>query len=266
MCPIKGENMKVITIAVVNGRVVNEKELIASIADYDDFTAVAEQLRKGLKSRYFTSREHARIYKKISVETGFRRVRFDYKPYKDKISNLIAEGYTVKAILKKIGEEDEAFKNAVTAPGLTHFISVTFKDEKTRLRAIAQKSEDFLYAYRFEIKKMHFQGVSNKEILKHMKSQYEKDFAKVSERDLAAFIEANAVLDTDRKLSLYKKPSLYDPHFSEIMKLYASGMRVYDIWKTLKAKYPELAKLQAPSLYQFIANNALGKAKYMQKD
>lgn len=258
--------MKVITIAVVNGRVVNEKELIASIADYDDFTAVAEQLRKGLKSRYFTSREHARIYKKISVETGFRRVRFDYKPYKDKISNLIAEGYTVKAILKKIGEEDEAFKNAVTAPGLTHFISVTFKDEKTRLRAIAQKSEDFLYAYRFEIKKMHFQGVSNKEILKHMKSQYEKDFAKVSERDLAAFIEANAVLDTDRKLSLYKKPSLYDPHFSEIMKLYASGMRVYDIWKTLKAKYPELAKLQAPSLYQFIANNALGKAKYMQKD
>lgn len=258
--------MKVITIAVVNGRVVNEKELIASIADYDDFTAVAEQLRKGLKSRYFTSREHARIYKKISVETGFRRVRFDYKPYKDKISNLIAEGYTVKAILKKIGEEDEAFKNAVTAPGLTHFISVTFKDEKTRLRAIAQKSEDFLYAYRFEIKKMHFQGISNKEILKHMKSQYEKDFAKVSERDLAAFIEANAVLDTDRKLSLYKKPSLYDPHFSEIMKLYASGMRVYDIWKTLKAKYPELAKLQAPSLYQFIANNALGKAKYMQKD
>lgn len=258
--------MKVITIAVVNGRVVNEKELIASIADYDDFTAVAEQLRKGLKSRYFTSREHARIYKKISVETGFRRVRFDYKPYKDKISNLIAEGYTVKAILKKIGEEDEAFKNAVTAPGLTHFISVTFKDEKTRLRAIAKKSEDFLYAYRFEIKKMHFQGVSNKEILKHMKSQYEKDFAKVSERDLAAFIEANAVLDTDRKLSLYKKPSLYDPHFSEIMKLYASGMRVYDIWKTLKAKYPELAKLQAPSLYQFIANNALGKAKYMQKD
>ncbi len=258
--------MKVITIAVVNGRVVNEKELIASIADYDDFTAVAEQLRKGLKSRYFTSREHARIYKKISVETGFRRVRFDYKPYKDKISNLIAQGYTVKAILKKIGEEDEAFKNAVTAPGLTHFISVTFKDEKTRLRAIAKKSEDFLYAYRFEIKKMHFQGVSNKEILKHMKSQYEKDFAKVSERDLAAFIEANAVLDTDRKLSLYKKPSLYDPHFSEIMKLYASGMRVYDIWKTLKAKYPELAKLQAPSLYQFIANNALGKAKYMQKD
>ena len=258
--------MKVITIAVVNGRVVNEKELIASIADYDDFTAVAEQLRKGLKSRYFTSREHARIYKKISVETGFRRVRFDYKPYKDKISNLIAQGYTVKAILKKIGEEDEAFKNAVTAPGLTHFISVTFKDEKTRLRAIAQKSEDFLYAYRFEIKKMHFQGVSNKEILKHMKSQYEKDFAKVSERDLAAFIEENAVLDTDRKLSLYKKPSLYDPHFSEIMKLYASGMRVYDIWKTLKAKYPELAKLQAPSLYQFIANNALGKAKYMQKD
>lgn len=258
--------MKVITIAVVNGRVVNEKELIASIADYDDFTAVAEQLRKGLKSRYFTSREHARIYKKISVETGFRRVRFDYKPYKDKISNLIAEGYTVKAILKKIGEEDEAFKNAVTAPGLTHFISVTFKDEKTRLRAIAKKSEDFLYAYRFEIKKMHFQGVSNKEILKHMKSQYEKDFAKVSERDLAAFIEANAVLDTDRKLSLYKKPSLYDPHFSEIMKLYASGIRVYDIWKTLKAKYPELAKLQAPSLYQFIANNALGKAKYMQKD
>lgn len=258
--------MKVITIAVVNGRIVNEKELIASIADYDDFTAVAEQLRKGLKSRYFTSREHARIYKKISVETGFRRVRFDYKPYKDKISNLIAEGYTVKAILKKIGEEDEAFKNAVTAPGLTHFISVTFKDEKTRLRAIAKKSEDFLYAYRFEIKKMHFQGVSNKEILKHMKSQYEKDFAKVSERDLAAFIEANAVLDTDRKLSLYKKPSLYDPHFSEIMKLYASGMRVYDIWKTLKAKYPELAKLQAPSLYQFIANNALGKAKYMQKD
>ena len=185
---------------------------------------------------------------------------------KDKISNLIAEGYTVKAILKKIGEEDEAFKNAVTAPGLTHFISVTFKDEKTRLRAIAKKSEDFLYAYRFEIKKMHFQGVSNKEILKHMKSQYEKDFAKVSERDLAAFIEANAVLDTDRKLSLYKKPSLYDPHFSEIMKLYASGIRVYDIWKTLKAKYPELAKLQAPSLYQFIANNALGKAKYMQKD
>ena len=258
--------MKVITIAVVNGRVVNEKELIASIADYDDFTAVAEQLRKGLKSRYFTSREHARIYKKISVETGFRRVRFDYKPYKDKISNLIAEGYTVKAILKKIGEEDEAFKNAVTAPGLTHFISVTFKDEKTRLRAIAKKSEDFLYAYRFEIKKMHFQGVSNKEILKHMKSQYEKDFAKVSERDLAAFIETNAVLDTDRKLSLYKKPSLYDPHFSEIMKLYASGMRVYDIWKTLKVKYPELAKLQAPSLYQFIANNALGKAKYMQKD
>lgn len=258
--------MKVITIAVVNGRVVNEKELIASIADYDDFTAVAEQLRKGLKSRYFTSREHARIYKKISVETGFRRMRFDYKPYKDKISNLIAEGYTVKAILKKIGEEDEAFKNAVTAPGLTHFISVTFKDEKTRLRAIAKKSEDFLYAYRFEIKKMHFQGVSNKEILKHMKSQYEKDFEKVSERDLAAFIEANAVLDTDRKLSLYKKPSLYDPHFSEIMKLYASGMRVYDIWKTLKAKYPELAKLQAPSLYQFIANNALGKAKYMQKD
>ena len=258
--------MKVITIAVVNGRVVNEKELIASIADYDDFTAVTEQLRKGLKSRYFTSREHARIYKKISVETGFRRVRFDYKPYKDKISNLIAEGYTVKAILKKIGEEDEAFKNAVTAPGLTHFISVTFKDEKTRLRAIAKKSEDFLYAYRFEIKKMHFQGVSNKEILKHMKSQYEKDFEKVSERDLAAFIEANAVLDTDRKLSLYKKPSLYDPHFSEIMKLYASGMRVYDIWKTLKAKYPELAKLQAPSLYQFIANNALGKAKYMQKD
>lgn len=258
--------MKVITIAVVNGRVVNEKELIASIADYDDFTAVAEQLRKGLKSRYFTSREHARIYKKISVETGFRRVRFDYKPYKDKISNLIVQGYTVKAILKKIGEEDEAFKNAVTAPGLTHFISVTFKDEKTRLRAIAKKSEDFLYAYRFEIKKMHFQGVSNKEILKHMKSQYEKDFAKVSERDLAAFIEANAVLDTDRKLSLYKKPSLYDPHFSEIMKLYASGMRVYDIWKTLKAKYPELAKLQAPSLYQFIANNALGKAKYMQKD
>ena len=258
--------MKVITIAVVNGRVVNEKELIASIADYDDFTAVAEQLRKGLKSRYFTSREHARIYKKISVETGFRRVRFDYKPYKDKISNLIAQGYTVKAILKKIGEEDEAFKNAVTAPGLTHFISVTFKHEKTRLRATAKKSEDFLYAYRFEIKKMHFQGVSNKEILKHMKSQYEKDFAKVSERDLAAFIEANAVLDTDRKLSLYKKPSLYDPHFSEIMKLYASGMRVYDIWKTLKAKYPELAKLQAPSLYQFIANNALGKAKYMQKD
>nr|WP_314522627.1 hypothetical protein [uncultured Campylobacter sp.] len=258
--------MKVITIAVVNGRVVNEKELIASIADYDDFTAVAEQLRKGLKSRYFTSREHARIYKKISVETGFRRVRFDYKPYKDKISNLIAEGYTVKAILKKIGEEDEAFKNAVTAAGLTHFISVTFKDEKIRLRATAKKSEDFLYAYRFEIKKMHFQGVSNKEILKHMKSQYEKDFAKVSERDLAAFIEANAVLDTDRKLSLYKKPSLYDPHFSEIMKLYASGMRVYDIWKTLKAKYPELAKLQAPSLYQFIANNALGKAKYMQKD
>jgi len=258
--------MKVITIAVVNGRVVNEKELIASIADYDDFTAVAEQLRKGLKSRYFTSREHARIYKKISVETGFRRVRFDYKPYKDKISNLIAQGYTVKAILKKIGEEDEAFKNAVTAPGLTHFISVTFKDEKTRLRAIAKKSEDFLYAYRFEIKKMHFQGVSNKEILKHMKSQYEKDFAKVSERDLAAFIETNAVLDTDRKLSLYKKPSLYDPHFSEIMKLYASGMRVYDIWKTLKVKYPELAKLQAPSLYQFIANNALGKAKYMQKD
>ncbi len=258
--------MKVITIAVVNGRVVNEKELIASIADYDDFTAVAEQLRKGLKSRYFTSREHARIYKKISAETGFRRVRFDYKPYKDKISNLIAQGYTVKAILKKIGEEDEAFKNAVTAPGLTHFISVTFKDEKTRLRAIAKKSEDFLYAYRFEIKKMHFQGVSNKEILKHMKSQYEKDFAKVSERDLAAFIEANAVLDTDRKLSLYKKPSLYDPYFSEIMKLYASGMRVYDIWKTLKAKYPELAKLQAPSLYQFIANNALGKAKYMQKD
>ena len=58
--------MKVITIAVVNGRIVNEKELIASIADYDDFTAVAEQLRKGLKSRYFTSREHARIYKKIS--------------------------------------------------------------------------------------------------------------------------------------------------------------------------------------------------------
>ena len=264
MCPIKGENMKVITI--VNGRVVNEKELIASIADYDDFTAVAEQLRKGLKSRYFTSREHARIYKKISVETGFRRVRFDYKPYKDKISNLIAEGYTVKAILKKIGEEDEAFKNAVTAAGLTHFISVTFKDEKTRLRAIAKKSEDFLYAYRFEIKKMHFQGVSNKEILKYMKARYEKDFAKVSERDLAAFIEANAVLDTDRKLSLYKKPSLYDPHFSEIMKLYASGMRVYDIWKTLKAKYPELAKLQAPSLYQFIANNALGKAKYMQKD
>ena len=258
--------MKVITIAVVNGRVVNEKELIASIADYDDFTAVAEQLRKGLKSRYFTSREHARIYKKISAETGFRRVRFDYKPYKDKISNLIAEGYTVKAILKKIGEEDEAFKNAVTAPGLTHFISVTFKDEKTRLRAIAKKSEDFLYAYRFEIKKMHFQGVSNKEILKHMKAHYEKDFAKVSERDLAAFIEENAVLDTDRKLSLYKKPSLYDPHFSEIMKLYASGMRVYDIWKTLKAKYPELAKLQAPSLYQFIANNALGKAKYMQKD
>ncbi len=258
--------MKVITIAVVNGRVVNEKELIASIADYDDFTAVAEQLRKGLKSRYFTSREHARIYKKISVETGFRRVRFDYKPYKDKISNLIAEGYTVKAILKKIGDEDEAFKNAVTAPGLTHFISVTFKDEKIRLRATAKKSEDFLYAYRFEIKKMHFQGVSNKEILKHMKSQYEKDFAKVSERDIAAFIEANAVLDTDRKLSLYKKPSLYDPHFSEIMKLYASGMRVYDIWKTLKAKYPELAKLQAPSLYQFIANNALGKAKYMQKD
>jgi hypothetical protein len=258
--------MKVITIAVVNGRVVNEKELIASIADYDDFTAVAEQLRKGLKSRYFTSREHARIYKKISVETGFRRVRFDYKPYKDKISNLIAEGYTVKAILKKIGEEDEAFKNAVTAAGLTHFISVTFKDEKTRLRAIAKKSEDFLYAYRFEIKKMHFQGVSNKEILKYMKARYEKDFAKVSERDLAAFIEANAVLDTDRKLSLYKKPSLYDPHFSEIMKLYASGMRVYDIWKTLKAKYPELAKLQAPSLYQFIANNALGKAKYMQKD
>ena len=258
--------MKVITIAVVNGRVVNEKELIASIADYDDFTAVAEQLRKGLKSRYFTSREHARIYKKISVETGFRRVRFDYKPYKDKISNLIAEGYTVKAILKKIGEEDEAFKNAVTAAGLTHFISVTFKDEKIRLRATAKKSEDFLYAYRFEIKKMHFQGVSNKEILKHMKSHYEKDFAKVSERDLAAFIEANAVLDTDRKLSLYKKPSLYDPHFSEIMKLYASGMRVYDIWKTLKAKYPELAKLQAPSLYQFIANNALGKAKYMQKD
>ena len=258
--------MKVITIAVVNGRVVNEKELIASIADYDDFTAVAEQLRKGLKSRYFTSREHARIYKKISVETGFRRVRFDYKPYKDKISNLIAEGYTVKAILKKIGEEDEAFKNAVTAPGLTHFISVTFKDEKTRLRATAKKSEDFLYAYRFDIKKMHFQGVSNKEILKYMKARYEKDFAKVSERDLAAFIEANAVLDTDRKLSLYKKPSLYDPHFSEIMKLYASGMRVYDIWKTLKAKYPELAKLQAPSLYQFIANNALGKAKYMQKD
>lgn len=258
--------MKVITIAVVNGRVVNEKELIASIADYDDFTAVAEQLRKGLKSRYFTSREHARIYKKISVETGFRRVRFDYKPYKDKISNLIAQGYTVKAILKKIGEEDEAFKSAVTAAGLTHFISVTFKDEKTRLRAIAKKSEDFLYAYRFEIKKMHFQGVSNKEILKHMKSQYEKDFAKISERDLAAFIEANAVLDTDRKLSLYKKPSLYDPHFSEIMKLYASGMRVYDIWKTLKVKYPELAKLQAPSLYQFIANNALGKAKYMQKD
>ena len=113
---------------------------------------------------------------------------------------------------------------------------------------------------------MHFQGVSNKEILKYMKSHYEKDFAKVSERDIAAFIEANAVLDTDRKLSLYKKPSLYDPHFSEIMKLYASGMRVYDIWKTLKAKYPELAKLQAPSLYQFIANNALGKAKYMQKD
>lgn len=258
--------MKVITIAVVNGRVVNEKELIASIADYDDFTAVTEQLRKGLKSRYFTSREHARIYKKISVETGFRRVRFDYKPYKDKISNLIAQGYTVKAILKKIGEEDEAFKSAVTAAGLTHFISVTFKDEKTRLRATAKKSEDFLYAYRFEIKKMHFQGVSNKEILKHMKAQYEKDFAKVSERDLAAFIEANAVLDTDRKLSLYKKPSLYDPHFSEIMKLYASGMRVYDIWKTLKAKYPELAKLQAPSLYQFIANNALGKAKYMQKD
>ena len=258
--------MKVITIAVVNGRVVNEKELIASIADYDDFTAIAEQLRKGLKSRYFTSREHARIYKKISVETGFRRVRFDYKPYKDKISNLIAQGYTVKAILKKIGDEDEAFKNAVTAAGLTHFISVTFKDEKTRLRAIAKKSEDFLYAYRFEIKKMHFQGVSNKEILKYMKAHYEKDFAKVSERDLAAFIEANAVLDTDRKLSLYKKPSLYDPHFSEIMKLYASGMRVYDIWKTLKAKYPELAKLQAPSLYQFIANNALGKAKYMQKD
>ena len=258
--------MKVITIAVVNGRVVNEKELIASIADYDDFTAVTEQLRKGLKSRYFTSREHARIYKKISVETGFRRVRFDYKPYKDRISNLIAEGYTVKAILKKIGEEDEAFKNAVTAPGLTHFISVTLKDEKTRLRATAKKSEDFLYAYRFEIKKMHFQGVSNKEILKYMKAHYEKDFAKVSERDLAAFIEANAVLDTDRKLSLYKKPSLYDPHFSEIMKLYASGMRVYDIWKTLKAKYPELGKLQAPSLYQFIANNALGKAKYMQKD
>ena len=258
--------MKVITIAVVNGRVVNEKELIASIADYDDFTAVAEQLRKGLKSRYFTSREHARIYKKISVETGFRRVRFDYKPYKDKISNLIAEGYTVKAILKKIGEEDEAFKSAVTAAGLTHFISVTFKDEKTRLRATAKKSEDFLYAYRFEIKKMHFQGVSNKEILKYMKAHYEKDFAKVSERDIAAFIEANAVLDTGRKLSLYKKPSLYDPHFSEIMKLYASGMRVYDIWKTLKAKYPELAKLQAPSLYQFIANNALGKAKYMQKD
>ena len=166
--------MKVITIAVVNGRVVNEKELIASIADYDDFTAVAEQLRKGLKSRYFTSREHARIYKKISAETGFRRVRFDYKPYKDKISNLIAEGYTVKAILKKIGEEDEAFKSAVTAAGLTHFISVTFKDEKTRLRATAKKSEDFLYVYRFEIKKMHFQGVSNKEILKYMKSQYKR--------------------------------------------------------------------------------------------
>nr|WP_315009109.1 hypothetical protein [uncultured Campylobacter sp.] len=258
--------MKVITIAIVNGKVVNEKELIAGIINYDDFTAVAEQLRKALKSSYFTANEHARIYKKISAETGFRRVRFDYKPYKDKISNLIAQGYTVKAILKKIGEEDEAFKNAVTAPGLTHFISVTFKDEKTRLRAIAQKSEDFLYAYRFEIKKMHFQGVSNKEILKYMKAHYEKDFAKVSERDLAAFIEANAVLDTDRKLSLYKKPSLYDPHFSEIMKLYASGMRVYDIWKTLKAKYPELAKLQAPSLYQFIANNALGKAKYMQKD
>ena len=258
--------MKVITIAIVNGKVVNEKELIAGIIDYDDFTAVAEQLRKALKSSYFTANEHARIYKKISAETGFRRVRFDYKPYKDKISNLIAEGYTVKAILKKIGEEDEAFKNAVTAPGLTHFISVTFKDEKTRLRAIAKKSEDFLYAYRFEIKKMHFQGVSNKEILKYMKAHYEKDFAKVSERDLTAFIEANAVLDTDRKLSLYKKPSLYDPHFSEIMKLYASGMRVYDIWKTLKAKYPELAKLQAPSLYQFIANNALGKAKYMQKD
>ena len=258
--------MKVITIAIVNGKVVNEKELIAGIIDYDDFTAVAEQLRKALKSSYFTANEHARIYKKISAETGFRRVRFDYKPYKDKISNLIAQGYTVKAILKKIGEEDEAFKSAVTTAGLTHFISVTFKDEKTRLRVTAKKSEDFLYAYRFEIKKMHFQGVSNKEILKHMKSQYEKDFAKVSERDLAAFIEANAVLDTDRKLSLYKKPSLYDPHFSEIMKLYASGMRVYDIWKTLKAKYPELAKLQAPSLYQFIANNALGKAKYMQKD
>ena len=143
---------------------------------------------------------------------------------------------------------------------------MTFKDEKTRLRATAKKSEDFLYAYRFEIKKMHFQGVSNKEILKYIKAHYEKDFAKVSERDIATFIEANAVLDTDRKLSLYKKPSLYDPHFSEIMKLYASGMRVYDIWKTLKAKYPELAKLQAPSLYQFIANNALGKAKYMQKD
>ena len=47
--------MKVITIAVVNGRVVNEKELIASIADYDDFTAVAEQLRKGLKSRDSTT-------------------------------------------------------------------------------------------------------------------------------------------------------------------------------------------------------------------
>jgi hypothetical protein len=258
--------MKLITIAIVDGRVVNEKELIAGIIDYDDFTATAEQLRKALKSKYFTASEHARIYKKISTETGFRRVRFDYKPYKDKISNLIAQGYTVKAILNKIGEEDETFKSCVTAAGLTHFISVTFKDEKTRLRAIAKKSEDFLYAYRFEIKKLHFQGVSNKDILKQMKTLHERDFAKVSEKDLASFIETNAVLDTRRKLSLYKKPSLYDTHFEEIMNLYASGIRVYDIWKTLKAKYPELAKLQAPSLYQFIANNALGKAKYMQKD
>ena len=28
--------MKVITIAIVNGKVVNEKELIAGIIDYDD--------------------------------------------------------------------------------------------------------------------------------------------------------------------------------------------------------------------------------------
>ena len=257
--------MKVVSIVVVDGSVVNESDLIASIASYDDFSAISAELRKALKKNYINKSQYTKIYKKITAQTGFSRAKFDYAPYAKDIEELVSRGYTVKAILAHIGEKDAEFKKSVSASGLTHFIATNCKDEKNKIRAIAKSKNELLQAYKFELKKLHFKGISDKDILRVMREKYPEDFTKITEAQIHEFIEANAKLDMGRKISLLKKPSLYDEHFDEIMSLYKSGMRVYDIWKTLRQKYPKLAKLQAPSLYHFIGNNALGKAKYMQE-